>query len=173
MSRGLGVGGLGLTGDSGGGWIRTESSDSVRSGVADLEVAREDTCEAHSSSVSSGSASSWGGDGGKLVFGGLWKGMSVGEIYLREVEGPAPVVSVGSSSIGVIGGGGVTGGGGDVVGGLLGGWLASRFGRRLRWPRRDEDSDPIAGVLRGEMASTPPGIISPPAWSNILPRSLP
>ena len=76
-----------------------------------------------SSSARSGS-SLWVGEAGTLALGGVWKGMSVGEMYLREADGPAPVRESDSSSIGVIGGGGVDGGEGEVMG----------------LPRRGEDS---------------------------------
>ena len=51
------------------------------------------------------------GEGGMLALGAVWKGMSVGEIYLRGLDGPEPARAVlsDSSSIGVMGGGGVSG----------------------------------------------------------------
>lgn len=52
--------------------------------------------------------SSGAGRDGRFTFAGLWKGKSVGDMYLPcTFEGPAN--SAGSSSIGVIGGGGVDG----------------------------------------------------------------
>ena len=56
------------------------------------------------------------GEAGKFVLGGAWNGVSVGEIYLREGEGPSVAVDSDSSSMGVIGGGGVSGGEGEVKG---------------------------------------------------------
>ena len=48
--------------------------------------------------------------------GGAWNGRSVGEMYLRDVDGSGPIKVSGSSSIGVMGGGGVDGGDGEVRG---------------------------------------------------------
>ena len=114
------------------------------------------------------------------MFSGVWNGMSVGETYLREeegaLEGPAiDALSDGSSSIGVMGGGGVSGGEGDVSGLLrsgddsIGADVESVLrGRRERWERRERD-DAAAGDPR-ELGA---GEISPPACRRILPRSLP
>jgi len=81
------------------------------------EERAEDTSElivsasASASSVSN-SARSCGGDIGRLRLGGVWNGRSVGDMYLLlTFDGPA--ASLGSSSMGVIGGGGVTGIGGE------------------------------------------------------------
>lgn len=73
----------------------------------------EPVAEEPSSSTRDGSSLAVG-EGGKLALGGAWKGRSVGEMYLREVEGPSLDKDSGSSSIGVIGGGGVAGGDGEV-----------------------------------------------------------
>lgn len=65
------------------------------------------------STSSSNSARSCGGDIGRLTSGAVWNGKSVGDMYLLfTFEGPA-TVSLGSSSMGVIGGGGLTGRGGE------------------------------------------------------------
>lgn len=108
-----------------------------------------------------------GGDAGMCVFGGVWKGRSVGEMYPRETS---TLIFSGSSSIGVIGGGGVTGGGGDVSGPTRRGDDAAGaaddmgLGRLVRCNRRElglwDDS-----TERGET----PGAVS----SKMLPRSLP
>lgn len=66
----------------------------------------------------------WVGEAGKLVFGGSWKGASVGDTYLREGECAKDPLASDSSSMGVIGGGGVSGGEGDLRG----------------FPRRGDDS---------------------------------
>ena len=50
-----------------------------------------------------------------FAFGGVWKGISVGEMYPLDPADPLTLES-GSSSIGVIGGGGVSGGDGEATG---------------------------------------------------------
>jgi len=56
----------------------------------------------------SSSSASWTSLG-RFMFGGAWKGKSVGEMYLRDVDGPGALRSGVSSKMGVIGGGGVIG----------------------------------------------------------------
>ncbi len=108
-----------------------------------------------------------GGEAGICVFGGVWKGRSVGEMYPRETSG---LLHSGSSSIGVIGGGGVGGGGGDIsVPARRGDEAAGAadnmgLGRRVRCKRREF-------VLRDE--STERGETPAPVSSKMLPRSLP
>src|SRR6266702_777812 len=101
------------------------------------------------------------------VFGGVWKGRSVGEMYPRETT--SALLFSGSSSIGVIGGGGVGGGGGDVNGPARRGDEAAGaadmgLGRLERCNRREfglwDDS-----TERGETPA--------PVSSKMLPRSLP
>lgn len=103
-----------------------------------LEDAREG--EVSSSSDSKTSLSSilrLGGEGGRSSLAvAVWNGISVGEIYRPELDGPAAAPVSDNSSMGVIGGGGVNGGGG-VVSALLNGdggrfpvARAERFGRR-------------------------------------------
>jgi len=113
------------------------------------------------------------GEGGRPVLGGAWNGRSVGEIYLREDEG-LDVLASGSSSMGVIGGGGVSGGEGDVNGlprkgddstGVF--TVRLLLGRRDRCERRERVEAPAGEPMAGI------GVISPPAASKILPRSLP
>ena len=80
------------------------------------ECDREESATDEPSSSARWASSLGVGEGGRLALGGAWKGMSVGEMYLRDDEGPAPVEDSGSSSIGVMGGGGVGGGDGEVKG---------------------------------------------------------
>ena len=78
----------------------------------DGDDSREDDCDLTESSPGTG-------DAGILVLEAVWNGMSVGEMYLRAVDGPGPgagIVPSESSSRGVIGGGGVSGGVGDPMG---------------------------------------------------------
>lgn len=103
----------------------------------DGERDREDSGK--SRSVESSLGLGEGGEGGKLLCAGVWKGKSVGDIYRPEEDGPA-AESSGSSSMGVIGGGGVRGGGGEDRGLALsgddsGGEKVVRFGRRDRCER--------------------------------------
>jgi len=123
-----------------------ETGDADRDRDCACEEERaEDTSEfmvsasASASSSSSNSARSCGGDIGRLRLGAVWNGKSVGDMYLLPtLEGPA--ASLGSSSMGVIGGGGVTGIGGerDEIGAVRKGEEASGaeedvgFGRRER-----------------------------------------
>jgi hypothetical protein len=147
------------------------------------EERAEDTSEmmvsaSASPSSSSPSTRSWGGDIGRLTFGGVWNGISVGEIYLLcTFEGPA--ASLGSSSIGVIGGGGDNdlGGDRDEIGAARNGEEASGaeeddggFGLRARCDRRDGVGEEAPGVLCGVALI---GLTPPPTSSRILPRSLP
>ena len=106
--------------------------------------------------------------------------MSVGDTYRLELdgapEGPAAdPPSEGSSSIGVIGGGGVSGGDGDVKGlprrgdDSIGAELDSTLrGRRERWERRERDD-----AAAGDPTVLGAGETSPPACNKMLPRSLP
>lgn len=137
----------------------------------DRELSREEDCS------SSSSVSRCVGDGGMFALGAVWNGRSVGEMYRRPVDGPGTdmvaVLSI-SSSIGVIGGGGVPGGEGEFIGLAARGEEAmgaddaspARGARRERCDRRDRDDAPA-----GE--PTVMGVTSPPAASNMLPRSLP
>lgn len=117
------------------------------------------------------------GEGGIFALGAVWNGMSVGEIYLRGLDGPEPARAVlsDSSSIGVMGGGGVSGVPADDIG------LAARGegakgdvedralrALRERWERRDREEAPA-----GEPTVLGDGVSSPPAASKMLPRSLP
>lgn len=104
--------------------------------------------------------------------------MSVGEKYLQEVDGPSPFAESGSSSMGVMGGGGVIGGevgvnglprsGEDSIG--VEEEMPVR-GLRDRWERRDR-VEPPAG-LAGDPTPLGNGVISPPAARRMLPTSLP
>ena len=113
-----------------------------------------------------------------LALGAVWKGRSVGDKYLRELEGPAPSVGSGSSSMGVIGGGGVTGGEGEAKGLPRSGEdsigaLTDKPDRGLRdrCERRERVEAPAG--LAGEPTPLGTGVISPPAASSMLPTSLP
>jgi len=109
------------------------------------------------------------GEGGRLVFGGAWNGRSVGEMYLA-LEGPASV-GLGSSAIGVMGGGGVMGV--DVRNGdeTMGSPVLCR-GRRERCEPRDEGTgDEAPGVPFGELSGLER--TRPPTSNKMLPRSLP
>ena len=101
-----------------------------------------------------------GGEGGRSFLAvGVWNGVSVGEIYLPELDGPGPATAFSwtpasdNSSMGVIGGGGVNGGGG-VISGLLSGddgrfpvARVERFGRRDRCvERRPGDEELEEGI---------------------------
>lgn len=114
---------------------------------------------------------------GRFTLGGVWNGRSVGDMYLSGAfEGPA--TSPGSSSMGVIGGGGVMGMGGDreVSGAPLSGEEASGaeeepggLGLRDRCARREDTGEAPTG---GE-PTVPAGRTPPPTSSRMLPRSLP
>lgn len=115
------------------------------------------------------------GEGGMCALGAVWKGVSVGEMYLRE-DGPAAVTVLSdSSSMGVMGGGGVSGGVGDEAGlpargdDANGDAAASALrALRERCDLRERDEAPA-----GEPTVIGDGVMSPPAASRILPRSLP
>jgi len=101
------------------------------------------------------------------VFGGVWKGRSVGEMYPRETSA---LLFSGSSSIGVIGGGGVGGGGGDVG-------VPARRGDEAAGAADDIGLGRLVRCKRREFVpwddSTERGETPAPVWSKILPRSLP
>lgn len=101
------------------------------------------------------------------VFGGVWKGRSVGEMYPRETSA---LLLSGSSSIGVIGGGGVGGGGGDVSG-------PARRGDEDAGATDDMGLGRLARCNRREFMlwddSTEWGETPAPVSSKMLPRSLP
>jgi len=108
-----------------------------------LDVDRDG--EVLSSPDSKTSPSSVGGEGGRSFLAvGKWNGISVGEMYPPELDGPGPATAFpwapasDNSSMGVMGGGGVNGGGG-VISLLLNGddgrfvvARVERFGRRDR-----------------------------------------
>lgn len=117
------------------------------------------------------------GDAGMFAFGAVWYGMSVGEMYLRALDGPGAAVTVlsDSSSMGVIGGGGESGGVGEETGLAVKGEAAKGDvedspwrGLRARCVRRERDE-----ASPGDPTVLEYGITSPPAASRILPRSLP
>jgi hypothetical protein len=104
--------------------VLAPAAEETDEGDCDRDCAREESgvdapevmsaSASASASSSSSSARSCGGDIGRLRLGAVWNGKSVGDMYvLFTFEGPA--VSFGSSSMGVIGGGGVSGKGGERV----------------------------------------------------------
>lgn len=83
----------------------------------DRDVCEESDPDDHSPSPSPAADSGFAlrGRVGRLALGGSWKGRSVGDMYLRDVDAaPSAPVSI-SSSMGVMGGGGVSGGVGEVM----------------------------------------------------------
>lgn len=112
------------------------------------------------------------------TLGGAWNGISVGEMYLREVDGPAAPAESDSSSMGVMGGGGVSGGEGEARGlprkgdDSMGADVACpTLGLRERCERRDLVEAPAG--LPEEITSAFMGVICPPDASKMLPASLP
>jgi len=107
----------------------------------------EDVCEGEESSSPDSKTSlppRVGGDGGRSFLAvGVWNGVSVGEIYLPELDGPGPATASSwapasdNSSMGVIGGGGVNGGGGVSSGLLRGDGRKFPVARVERFGRRD------------------------------------
>lgn len=147
-----------------------EADRDNKSGVVESEGA------AWVASSESDPLSSGAGRAGRFVFAGRWKDKSVGDIYPWAFEGPAS--SGGSSSMGVMGGGGVDGVDGmrELRGVPVSGEDARGadegpvgLGRLDLCERREDAGDAATG---GE--PTPEGLAPPPPTSSkMLPRSLP
>jgi len=125
-------------------WFRLRLE--LRRGLGLGDIRGREVPSSPDSKTSSSSILWVGGEGGRSFLAvGVWNGVSVGEMYLPEVDGPGPATAFpasDNSSMGVIGGGGVNGGGG-VISGLLNRGdgrfpvaRAERFGRRDRCDER-------------------------------------